>query len=576
METSVNYAASLLAAAEELPFLRELVALFALSAALTYLSHRFKLVPIVGFLFAGVLAGPYALGIVTDREFIANTAEIGVILLLFTIGVEFSLEKLARIRRYIIVGGGFQVGLTLGIVAAVLVVLGVDWRAAVFTASLVALSSTAIVLKLLSDRGITDTPAGQITLGVLIFQDLMVVPLVLFMPILGAAGGSAVDIGLALLESILIVTLVLVLARRTVPWLLDRVADARSPELFLLTVVVICFGIAWLTNLGGVSLALGAFLAGLVVSGSRFREHAVGEIIPLRTIFNALFFVSIGMLLDIRAVLAQPLLLLAVALSALLLKFTVTGAGVLLLRYPVAIAVPVALYLAQIGEFSLILHQVGNGFGLSPAGLGAAGDQAFLAVAVLLMMATPFVVQLEPRLRGMISRARPESAAAEQAGVRKLTDHVIIGGFGLAGRQIQRLLHDFGIPHLIVDMNPVSVLEAEAAGLPVIYGDLSQTHILHQAGIERARLVVAAVNDPTVLARVVHRAKLANPAVEIIVRTPYVMDVEGLHEAGAHVVVSEEVESALRLVEKVLFACGIHAEEAERQVARIRAEIEGI
>jgi CPA2 family monovalent cation:H+ antiporter-2 len=321
-------------------------------------------------------------------------------------------------------------------------------------------------------------------------------------------------------------------------------------------------------------LALGAFLAGLVVSGSRFREHAVGEIIPLRTIFNALFFVSIGMLLDIRFVVSQPLVLLAIAVGALVIKLAVTGAGVVLLRYPVAIAIPVALYLAQIGEFSLVLHQVGSGLGLSPAGLGAAGDQAFLAVAVLLMMATPFMVQLEPRLRALAARVRAEGAGTKDAETTGLSDHVIIGGYGLTGRYIQQLLANFGIPHLIVDMNPVSVLEAEAVGLPVIYGDLSQAHTQHRAGIERARLVVAAINDPNVLAHTVHQAKLANPAVEIIVRTPYVIDIEGLLEAGAHVVVSEELEAALRLVEQVLYACGIHGEEAERQVARIRAESE--
>ena len=574
---SGQFSIAALAVAEELPFLRELVALFALAVVLTYLSHRLKLVPIVGFLFAGVLAGPHALGFVTDLELISRTAEIGVVLLLFTIGVEFSLEKLARIRRFIILGGGLQVGLTTGVVTVVLMLMGVKWGVAIFTGSLVALSSTAIVLKLLSDHGVTDTPAGQISLGVLIFQDLMVIPLVLFLPILGAEGGSAFEIGLAILQSILIITLVLVAARRVVPWLLDHVAEVRSPELFLLTVVVICFGIAWLASLGGVSLALGAFLAGLVVSGSRFREHAVGEIIPLRIIFNALFFVSIGMLLDLGFIFSNPLGVIGLAAGLLLLKTAITGASVLLLRYPAVIAVSVALGLAQIGEFSLVLHQAGRGFGLTPAGLGETGDQWFLGVAVLLMMATPFIVQLEPKLRGVIahripSRADiPEHGSAPAAG---LADHVIIGGYGLAGRYLRKVLANFDIPYVIVDMNPITVAEAEAGGLPIIYGDLSHTHVLRHAGVERARVMVLAVNDPPVLVRIVNRAKLANPALEIIVRAPYVVDIDGLVDAGAHIVVTEELESAVHLIEYALLACGLHREEAQRQLERLRAETE--
>jgi CPA2 family monovalent cation:H+ antiporter-2 len=563
------------AAADGLPFLREMVALFALAVLLTYLSQRLKLVPIVGFLFAGVLAGPYALGLVSDLEFINKTAEVGVILLLFTIGVEFSLEKLARIRRFIVIGGGLQVGATTGLVFVPLLWVGVDWRTAFFSGALVALSSTAIVLKLLHDRGVTDTPAGQISLGVLIFQDLVVIPLVLLMPTLGAGGGSLVEIGGALLESILIIAVVLVAARRAVPWLLDRVAEARNEELFLLTVVVICFGIAWLANLGGVSLALGAFLAGLVVSGSRFREHAVGEIIPLRTVFNALFFVSIGMLLDVRFVLAHPLPLLGVAAGLLLLKAAIAGSSVLMLGYPAAIAVSVGLALAQIGEFSLVLYQVGRGLGLSPAGLGDSGDQSFLAVAVLLMMATPFVVQLEPRLRALASRGRASRADAEPGGPGAgLSNHVIIGGYGLTGRYLQRTLANFDIPHVIVDLNPVSVFEAEAGGLPVIYGDLSHTHVLRRAGVERARLLVAAINDPQLLVRIVHRARLANAALEIVVRTPYVMDVDYLLDAGANIVVAEELEAGVRLIESSLLACDVPREEARRQVERLRAEAE--
>lgn len=565
-------------AAEGVPFLREMVVLFAASAGLTYICYRLRLVSIVGFLFAGVLIGPHALGLVADLELIASTAEIGVILLLFTLGVEFSLEKLARIRRFIVLGGSLQVGLTIALAAVIFLILDVKWRGAVYTGCLIALSSTAVVVKLLSDRGATDTPSGRIALGVLIFQDLFIIPLVLLIPILAAGEGSTLEIARAILESTAIIALVLVAARRIVPRLLDRVAHVHSPELFLLTVVVICFGIAWLASLGGVSLALGAFLGGLVVSGSRFREHAVGEIIPLRTIFNAVFFVSIGMLLDLSFVVGHPLLVLGAAAGVLVLKAVVTGASVLLLRYPAAIALGVGLALAQIGEFSLVLHQVGREAGLTPAGLGAMGEQAFLGVAVLLMALTPLLMQLEPKLRSVVQslrRAQPFAAEEVVEGVVEgLRDHVIVGGYGLTGHYLKSVLETFGIPFVIVDLNPVSVAEAQARGTPVIYGDLSQSHVLRRAGVERARLVVAAINDPEALGRIVQRVKMANPTVPLIVRAPYIIDVDPLAEAGAEVVVAEELEAATRLVGQALRACGVPPEEADRQVERLRTESE--
>lgn len=562
---------------EGVPFLREMVALFAVSAALAYVCFRLRLVPIVGFLIAGVLIGPHALGLVRDLDLIASTAEVGVILLLFTLGVEFSLDKLARIKRYILLGGSFQVGLTIGLAALILLVLGVSWRGAIYSGCLIALSSTAVVVKLLSDRGATDTPAGRISLGILIFQDLFIIPVVLLIPLLGAGEGSTAQIAVAVLESSAIIAAVLVAARRIVPPLLDRVAHVHSPELFLLTVVVICFGIAWLASLWGVSLALGAFLAGLVVSGSRFREHAVGEIIPLRTIFNAVFFVSIGMLLDLRSLVTHPLLIVGGAVVILALKATVTGASVLLLRYPAAIAAGVGLALAQIGEFSLVLHQVGSEVGLSPAGLGETGDQAFLGVAVILMMLTPVIIQVEPRIRSALQRIsgrRSTSGGGPVATADELAGHVVIGGYGLTGHYVRTVLETFAVPFVIVDMNPITVAEVQASGLPVIYGDMSHPHVLRHARVERARVAVIAINDPEAVGRIVQRIKMINPAVAVIVRAPYIIDLDPLSEAGADVIVTEELEAAAKLVDVTLRACGVPPEEATRQVERLRSESE--
>jgi len=534
------------AAPGELPFLREMIALFAASAVLAWVCQRLRIVPIVGFLVAGVLIGPFGLGLVRDQALVNATAEIGVILLLFTIGVEFSLEKLASIRRFIILGGGLQVAATIALVSLVLFAFGVSWKAGVYTGCLVALSSTAIVLKLLSDSGRTDSPAGRISLGILILQDLSIVLMVLLIPILGEGEASAGPIALALLEAVAIIALVLVLGSRIVPRALDWIARERSQELFLLAVVTICFGIAWILALGGVSLALGAFLAGLVVSGSRFREHALGDILPLRTLFTAVFFASVGMLLDLRFVMERPLLILGAAVAVAVLKLGVTALAVIALRYPVRLALTVGIGLAQIGEFSLVLEQAGRTAGLSPVGLGDPGQQLFLAVAVLLMAVTPLFVGSGSLLAASAGAPTGEPHSPWTAG-DDARDLVLIAGYGMAGRALAQACADAGVPYRVVDLNPVSVDEGQANGVPIKLGDIGRRPVLESAGLARARCVVLTVNDRVAATRAAQTAKLLRPDVRVIVRVRYSTDEAAMRRAGADEVVVEEHEATERL-----------------------------
>ena len=390
--------------AASIPFLNEIVALFAVSVGMAYLCYKLRLVPIAGFLLAGVLIGPNALGLVYEQELVDVLAEIGVILLLFTIGVEFSLEKLSRIGRAIFIGGGTQVFVTIGLVTGILALAGIGWQAGVYTGCLVALSSTAIVLALLAERAETDTPAGKLSLAVLIFQDLAIVAMVLLVPMLAGTGGGPLDLLIVLGKAAALILAVIVLARRVVPWVLEKVVRTRRPELFLLTIVAICFGTAAVSAMADVSLALGAFLAGLIVSESEYSEQALSEILPLRTVFNAVFFVSVGMLLDLRFVLGNPLLVLGVAAAVVVLKFVITTGAILVLGYPIRIAAATGLALAQIGEFSFVLERAGRAAGITPAGLGDAGAQTFIAVTVLLMIATPFQVQAAPRFGTFMAR----------------------------------------------------------------------------------------------------------------------------------------------------------------------------
>lgn len=476
-------------------FMTEVVAVIVAGALIAYMCFRLKLVPIVGFLMAGVLIGPNAFGLVKDQALVDSMAEIGVILLLFTIGIEFSLEKLASIQRLIFGGGMMQVGLSIAATTVVLLAFGVDWKVGVFTGMLVALSSTAIVLKLLADNGETNSEHGQVGLGLLIFQDLAIVVMVLLVPTLGSGGGGgAGEIAWALTKAVLIIVAVLVIARRIMPKILEMVAKTCSPELFLLTVIAICFGTAYLTSLAGVSLSLGAFLAGLMVSESRFSQHALSETLPLQILFSATFFVSVGMLLDLNF-LVQNLPIVFAAISAvLLIKVATTWISVRVLGYATPVAAASALMLAQIGEFSFVLERAGREVGLFPAGASTAGSQTFIATTVVLMVLTPLLMRVGSglsskivhrlELAGLPQTEEPESLG-ESLG---LEDHVIVAGYGQAARCLVRVLSGSGIPFVITTLSPEGANEADSEGLPVVRGDSTKPFLLRHVGIDNAKI----------------------------------------------------------------------------------------
>jgi CPA2 family monovalent cation:H+ antiporter-2 len=562
--------------AASLPFLGEIVALFALSAAIAYLCTRIRLVPIAGFLITGVVVGPNALGLVQDPELVSTLAEIGVILLLFEIGIEFSLTKLGRLKKAIGLGGGLQVGVTIAVVAGAGWMAGVDWASSVYTGCLVALSSTAVVLSLLSDRGETDTPAGQLSLAMLIFQDLAIVAMILIVPMLAGTGGSGWAVAGALGQAVLVIGGTLVLARIIVPRILEEVAHVRRPELFVLAVAAIGLGTAWLVSLAGVSLELGAFLAGLVVSESEYSEQALSEVLPFRSLFNAVFFVSVGMLLDLSFFLEQPLVLLGTVVGVLVLKALIVTLAALALRVPIRIAATVGLGLAQVGEFSFVLERAGRAAGLSPMGLGAAGEQTFIVTAVLLMLGTPALLSVAPALgqwlQGtVLGRLTEDTDVAPASGEASLEDHVVIVGFGPAGRRLAQVLAEDDLPFVVVDQNPQSVEEARAQGYPAIYGDATRGPLLDEAGIGRAKLCVVVVNDQDAAARITSVARHRNPTLQLIVRSRFLSELERFRESGADVVVPEEIEASVQIFAHVLRAYGVDATEIETQVRTIRA-----
>lgn len=555
-------------------FFVDVALLILASALIAYVCYRLGIIPIVGFLIAGVLIGPEATGLVSDKEIVDAAAEVGVLLLLFTIGIEFSLEKLARIKRLIFGGGGLQVGLATGVTVAGLMAFGVSWQASLFTGFLVALSSTAIVLKLLSDRGEMEEEHGQVGLGLLIFQDLAIIVMVLLVPLLSGQGGGSLAIVWALTKAALIIVAVLVVARRLMPRFLEAVARTCSPELFLLTVIGICFGTAWLTSLAGVSLSLGAFLAGIVVSESKFSEHAMGEIMPLQILFSATFFVSVGMLLDVGFLFSNLPLVLGIVVLVLIVKVITTGISLRILGYPLPIALASGLMLAQIGEFSFVLERAGREAGLFPAGLEGTGSQTFIAATVIVMIMTPMLHTLGMKLRDRMGTPDASSDTSNEPMVHghvpAMQDHVIIAGYGMSAQYLVRSMRSFDIPFLVLTLSPEGATEAEEMGVHVLRGDYAKQHTLGLAHIDAARTLIIADDNPGMAHRVAMVARQMNPDVHIVVRTSRKSDVRSLHEEGVDCVIVDELESIVQLLAQTLKDHEVPVEDIDRITEHIR------
>ncbi|CAN5820041.1 cation:proton antiporter [soil metagenome] len=548
-------------AAGEAPpaYLGPVAALVVTAAVIGFVMTQVRVVPIVGFLVAGVLIGPAQAGIVDNGEAVQSAAEIGVILLLFTIGIEFSADRLAKVWTWIAFGGALQVSLAIGVGLGLTVSIGGSWQNGVFTGCLLALSSTAIVLKLLADRGEQQSRRGRLALAILIAQDLAVVAMVLVVPMLatgadasGSSGGSLLQAGLT---AVAVVAVVLVVARRVMPPVLDLVARTCSPEVFLLTIVATCFGTAYLTALFGISVSLGAFLAGLVVSESRTSSQAFAEVLPLQIIFSAIFFVSVGMLLDLAFVFDNLLLVVGASVFVLVVKTLTTSVAAAALRLSWRTALATGLLLAQVGEFSFVLLTVGTAAGLSPLGLSEGGSQTVVAVTVVLMVSTPLLAALGARIERGASVSPGRAGSADEASAEDDlpddTDHVVLLGWGPSALELAATLTQREIPVLTVTLNPGGAAESAAAGHPVLRGDPTKTQVLRQAGVAQARLVVVSEDGPERAGHVVSAARAVTRA-PIVVRPLGSADVVELAEAGADHVVDHDRASSRALIESVL------------------------
>lgn len=554
------------------PLLNDLLILLLASLPIAFLCSHFRLPVMVGFMLTGVLIGPAGLGLIGQAQEVELLAEIGVVLLLFTIGLEFSLKRLLEMKRLVLGGGGLQVVLTMLVVLGLCRMVGRSFNQSLFFGFLFALSSTAIVLKSYMDRLEIDTPHGRAGVGILLFQDLCIVPMMLLTPILsGKEGSSFGNIAVRMGTALAVIAGIILTARTIVPWLLGYIVRLRSPEVFIIFVVLVSLGTAWLTSLFGMSMALGAFVAGLVLSESEYSHQIVSDIMPFRDVFNSVFFVSIGMLLSLGFLLEHLWLVLLWVAALVIGKTLITFLAVRLLSHSLRVAAMVGIGLAQVGEFSFILAKVGAAQGLLPT----EDYQQFLAAAILSMMATPLLISLAPRI-GLFLQAQfsPQSLLeprlAREAKEGTLSDHVIVVGYGLNGRNLTRVLERRGIPYLVLELNAETVRRARDEAVPIAYGDAVRREVLLQAGLQRAAILVLAISDQLATRHAVALARELRPDLNIIVRTRYLSEVSELYELGATQVIPEEFETSIEIFARVLERYGVAAELIQQEAEAVR------
>ena len=555
---------------ETVDILTDFVLIFSLAVGIVFLFHKLRIVPIVGYLVSGVIIGPSVIGLVKDQTMIELFAEIGVILLLFTIGIEFSLKELIKSRRNIVLGGGTQVLLTIIVVTLIAIAAGQPLGIAIFLGFLVSMSSTAIVLRILSEKAEMESPNGKVAISILIFQDLSIILMVLLVPLLaGTAGTSSSAMIFSILKAVAIVLLLIMAGRFIVPAVFYQIVKTRNRELFLLGMIAICVGTATLTSMVGLSLAIGAFIIGLIISESEFSHQALSEILPLRDVFNSLFFISIGMLLDLGFVLDNFSIILTVVIMIMLIKFMLTMVTTVLMRYPLHTAFLVGLSLAQVGEFSFVLSLIGIQQGL----LNNDIYQIFLASAILTMIATPFMIQIGPRIEDIITRHGKKSDHIKKETVGYgFEDHVVIAGYGMNGRNLAKVLSVVKIPFVVVEMNPETVISEKNKGLPIFYGDASKEEVLKLTNISAAKILVVAISDAAHTRMMVRTARKLNPGIYIITRIRYISELEELYELGANEVIPEEFETSIEIFSRVLSRYLIPNEEIQKNVEMVRKD----
>lgn len=557
---------------EEIPLLSEIAAISTVSVLVTVLLGKLHLPTVTGLILSGVLMGPNALGWVSDVHAIQMIAEVGVVFLLFTIGLEFSLSRLRNIFQQVALGGLVQVGLTTSLIAAAAIFFGVEPRPAVFIGFVFALSSTAMVLRTLNERRELDAPHGRFIVGTLIFQDLCVVPMVLLVPLLaGDQGGSGllVEITTAMGIAILVVVTVLSLSRFILPRVFRWVDAENSREIFLLAVVAICVGTAWLTSQVGLSLALGAFLGGIILADTEYSHRAMSDMLPLRDAFVSIFFISLGMFFDVAIVQQHPVLVLGFLVAFVFGKGLIATLSAMVMRFPARVAWLAGAGLAQFGEFGFVLIQLGRQEGVLPM------EQLdpLLNAGIISMIITPLLVRLAPHVTAGERILEPLEKLLGARGIDQfdtientMSDHVVVIGYGLAGRMITDALQANHISVVALELNAENVRAGRRRGDPVYYADATSLEALGHAHLNQARAVVILINDRAATLRVLDSIRRLTTEIPVFVRGHYLGEGQHYLNMGATEFVAGEVESGLEILNRVLGEMGLSSDVIEHEI----------
>lgn len=552
--------------------LQLLLILLAVAVGVVVLCRILRLPAMLGYLLVGILIGPHALGWIPDAPETRHLAEFGVVFLMFSIGLEFSLARLRIMQRLVFGLGTAQVVATILLVMLTSLFFGLDWRAGLALGGVLAMSSTAIVSKMLVERAELNLPHGQKIMGVLLFQDLAVVPLIIIIPALASSGEHIYfTIGIALFKAALVLAALLIFGQRLLrPWF-HLVAMQKSSELFMLNVLLFTLGLAYITELAGLSLALGAFVAGMLISETEYRYQVEEDIKPFRDVLLGLFFVTIGMLLDLGSVIAGFGWVLLILLILLPFK---AGVVALLARWFAddwGAAIRSGLGLAQAGEFGFVLLTLAGGVNLLPADV----MQNVLAAMLISMLAAPFLIQhAEAIVRRLSPSAWMDSAVLiHQIAVKSMSRdaHIIICGYGRSGQALSRFLTRENLRFIALDLDPRRVHEAAAAGESVVYGDAAKREVLQAAGLMRAKTLVITYNDKHSALKILHHVNQMRPDLPVVVRTTDDAHIEELKKAGAAEVVAEVTEGSVMLASQALLMSGVPLNRVIRRVQESRA-----
>jgi CPA2 family monovalent cation:H+ antiporter-2 len=535
-----------------------------------FLAQRLKQPLLLGYIIAGVLVGPYTGGVtVTEIHDIELLAEIGVALLLFALGMEFNLKKLQRVRAIAFFGTPIQMILTIAVGYAIGRLLGWSSYESIWFGALVSLSSTMVILKTLMAQGSLGNLSSRIMIGMLIVQDLAVVPLMLILPELNNLEQSLPSLGLAVLRAAAFLLVMVYGGTRIIPFLLKRIAQWNSRELFIIAIMALGLGVGYVTYLFGLSFAFGAFIAGMVLSESDYSHQALSDIVPLRDVFGMVFFVSVGMLLDPTFLLANLGLILLVVLLVSVAKALIFGGITRAFGYRDVAPFAVGLGLFQVGEFAFVLARVG----LAEQALSADTYALVLATALITMILTPFATRATQPLAQWIGRGRAAPAPERSEPIEGLAEHIIIAGYGRVGRYTAELLKNLGLPFVVIELDDHINEQARAAGTPVIYGDASSPVVLEAASVHTARLLLITVSAAIDVELIARQVQQSNPALHVVARAARRAQIDVLRALGVHEVVQPEFEAGLEMVRQTLLHFGIAAAEIERLSDTVRNEL---